>query len=237
MILIYDDTYDSRKQDYPLDFLNEEKYKGLVTIIPEIIGSKVKEEEKNIAASLLVSCHKTIKFKTNDSQSYLAPVLNIRIFDSLEKLIRYHKIPYVSFSGQITNTTFQSENFISINKRDFYYNLKNLIDYYLETNKIEIKVLKYGLNFIGYELLSVQNNITYILNKYTNCMTLIDLLEKDIRIINELKEYNNISKIRPDLESFLIFVNKESSNISSLSELLNKITKSFLKYGKCIYNI
>ena len=76
MLTIYDDTYSLRAKDYSLEYLKEDKYRTLVNIIDEVIGARIKEETKKMQSSKLIACHKTIKFKTNDSLEYLSRELN-----------------------------------------------------------------------------------------------------------------------------------------------------------------
>jgi len=73
--------------------------------------------------------------------------------------------------------------------------------------------------------------------KYPEYLFTKDIIEIDKRVSRELEKYYTVSKIMPDFESWLNLIDNKYARVSDLKDLLNKITKSFLKYGKCIYNI
>lgn len=237
MFVIYDDTYSLRSHDYPVRFLSEPKYNSLVTIQESLYIDSLNLEENTIRESKVVACHKTIRFRSKTTNENLSSELNSKHFEAFEKLIRETNALYISFSGQIPETTVIDDRYVAMNKRDFYVNLKDLIDVYLETNHITPKVLKFGRNYVGIELLSVQSNLLYLINSNKNCNSLIDLIKGDKRFINELNKYNQVSRLKSSDDEWVDFLIKEYSNLNNFEMLLKKITKSFMKYGKCIYSI
>lgn len=236
MIVIFDDTFSLLAKDYPISFLTLPAYKSKITIIEEFEGSKIKEKLSQLNSIDLIAYHSSFKFRANDLETFLSPELNQKIYENFRNLISDFKLPNVSFSGSIQSTNLNTLN-PSMNKKDFYGNLKNLLDYYILHNKIELKILKYGINFVGYELLSVQNNLTYLFDKHLDCRLVSEMLEKEQRILGELDRYNALANVRPDIESLIELIKFKYINVYDLTALLNKITKSYIRYGKCIYNI
>ena len=237
MILVYDDTFTMRANDYSIGFTKESKYASLISIVQELSEDEIEREAGRILSAKVVACHKTIKFRSASTKEYLPPEKNSQLFESLEKVIRKAQTIYISFSGQIPETSLGGDKYVAMNKRDFYSNLKDFIDVYLETGEFASKVLKFGKNFTSNEVLSIQGNLLYIFNNQPNSQTVQELFDNDKRAVIELKEFNSISKIRPNDEEWIALIMKDHSELSKLKELLSKITKSFMKYGKCIYNI
>lgn len=236
MILIFDDTFDERKADYPMDFLEQEKYSNIIKIFSNVKGNEIKSFEALIKDASCVACHRTIKFFGNSGNT-LSREKNIDIFEKLESYINSYKKPYISFSGSNTITNMLGDFKIVINKRQFYYNLQNFADYFIEDNMIEFKVLTYGKNWIGYELSLIQSNIFYILNKNNTYQILNEFEGLNTKLYSELIRFNEISNLFANMDSWINYLKSNFVEIYSLRLFIEKIVKSYMKYGKYIYDI
>ena len=139
MIIIFDDTFSLLAKDYPISFMTLPAYKSKITIIEEFEGSKIKEKLSQLNSTDLIAYHSSFKFRANDLETFLSSELNQKIYENFRNLISDFKLLNVSFSGSIQSTNLNTLN-ASMNKKDFYGNLKNLLDYYILHNKIELKI-------------------------------------------------------------------------------------------------
>ncbi len=236
MILIFDDTFDERKADYPVNFLTQDKYVNVIKIYSTILGNQINQFESMIKGASCIACHRTIKFYGNSGNT-LSKDLNIKIFDKLESFINQSKKPYISFSGSNIMTKFLGDYRIAINKRQFYINLQNFADSFIENEKIEFKVLSYGKNWIGYELGTIQSNLFYILEQNLSFNTLQDFEKKDTKLKTELIRFNDVSNLFSNADLWTEYLHSNFSDIYQLRLFLDKIVKSYTKYGKYIYNL
>ncbi|WP_273215703.1 hypothetical protein [Runella zeae] len=236
MILILDDTFEERKADYPLSYLIDTKYRNIIEIVTHIKGNEINSLEKRVKISTCVACHRTIKFYGN-SGNFLAREQNNRFFEKIEYFINIHKKPYISFSGSNNQTKELSASNLIINKRQFYYNLQGFLDYYLDNNEVEFKTLIYGKNWLGYDLAIIQSNIYYILNNHSNWRFLSEFQQKDTKLFSELQRFNQVASLFATAEEWEQYIIKEFNEICDLRSFLERIVKSYLKYGKYIYNL
>jgi len=237
MILIFDDTFDERKADYPMDFLELEKYSNVIKIFSKIKGNEIKPFEALIKEASCIACHRTIKFYGNSGNA-LSREQNINISGKLESYINSYKKPYISFSGSNTMTNLLGDYKLIINKRQFYYNLQNFADYFIdENNTIEFKVLTYGKNWIGYELSVIQSNIFYILNKNSACQTLDEFECLKTKLFSELIRFNEVSNLFAVTDLWLKYLKSNFKEICFLRLFIEKTVKSYIKYGKYIHNL
>lgn len=229
MILILDDTFNERKSDYDLDFLNENNLKNKVIIKNDVIITELGKIMADLKLFSAIACHSSLKFRNKTNTDFLSQEDNLNYFKETEKEIIKSNIPYISISGSITENKIVSDNRININKRDFYINLNNFVS----QNEINLKVLLLGVNYLAIELQNTQSNILYLIKE----LGIDDTINTaKVNFKNEIINYNNVAKVKSDIE-WLSLINEKYNTRSKLTELLNKITTSFIKYGKCIYNI
>lgn len=235
-MLILDDTFEERKVDYPLSYLTDTKYNNILEIITHIKGNEINSLEKKIQAATCVACHRTIKFYGN-SGNFLTSEQNNHFFEKIESFINLHKKPYISFSGSNNQTKAISPSKLIINKRQFYYNLQGFLDYFLDNNKVEFKTLIYGKNWLGYDLAIIQSNIYYILNNHNNWRLLSEFQQTETKLFSELQRFNQVASLFPVADEWEQYIIKEFNEICNLRSFLDRIVKSYLKYGKYIYNL
>lgn len=133
MIIIVDDTSNSK-----FDFLNENKYVQRCTLFKIV---NLKELEEKINDCELFCIHRSIDNR----------VEAINLFKVNKK-----NIPIIVFTdGQDTNIETNT-----IRKNLFYSNLKNFLDYYLENQIVETKILYFGVNY------KVRDKFTKIQNMF-----------------------------------------------------------------------
>lgn len=236
MILIFDDTFEERKADYPTDYLSQEKYINVIKIYTQIKGSAINTFEAQITDATCIACHRTIKFYGN-SGSVLPQERNIQFFDKIESFINNSSKPYISFSGSNIHTKLIGENNLAINKRQFYFNLQNFADYFIDNQQVELRTLTYGKNWLGYELSGIQSNIFYILGRYEKCQFLNDFDKIESKLFSELIRFNEVNGLFTSSESWVQYLRINYNEICFLQSFLEKIVKSYIKYGKYIYNL
>jgi hypothetical protein len=236
MILILDDTFVEREADYPTDFLLQEEYKNVINIHTQIKGSEINTFESKITDATCIACHRTIKFYGN-SGNVLSQEKNIHFFDKLESFINNSCKPYISFSGSNIHTKLIGENNLAINKRQFYFNLQNFADYLIDNQQVELRTLTYGKNWLGYELSGIQSNIFYILGRHEKYQFLTDFDNIESKLFSELIRFNEVNGLFTSSESWIQYLKTNYNGICFLQSFLEKIVKSYIKYGKYIYNL
>lgn len=234
MILIFDDTFPERKADYPLNFLDEKKFQDVVKIITKVKGNQVKSFENEIQSSTCIAYHRTMKFYGN-SGNLLPNEKNIVCFEHLEKLIHEAEIPNISFSGSNSITKQIGKNKLTINKSQFYFNLQDFLEYFIDEQELEFKVLTFGKNWIGYELSFIQSKINAILAKELLAGN-SNFTQASTALLEELHRFNNIAKLKSEPD-WLLYLTANQPQFVALQSFLDRTVKSYIKYGKYIYNL
>jgi hypothetical protein len=142
MIAIIDDTYNYRQKAGDVDYLADNYYSKVCKIYSRLRTSDIGQIINNIKDFNLFCYHKSL-------QLYNSEGFAINLEDNLKyrealinKMIR-ENIPRIEFSGGL-ETDFDTKK---INKDLFYSNLKSFLDFYIEEESIEFKILFWGLDF------------------------------------------------------------------------------------------
>jgi hypothetical protein len=201
MILIADDTFIDRHKFHDINYLKEEKYCRICKVIGGgvILNAGLSDLVKQLSDCKLFCHHKTLQLY-NKNKNALPQEENLKLRESLINKVSENKILRIEFSrGLETNYAVRQ-----IDKDLFYTNLKAMLDYYVENNVIEDKILFWGENFRDEEKLSIiQNLCTQIrlvkINDYANNKLIIDGLsilfpDKNGKEIIEQWKYLQISK-------------------------------------------
>jgi hypothetical protein len=142
MIIILDDSLSDRKKYQNLSYLEDEKYAGIFKIYEIIKPIHVNKIIVEISNSKLVCNHKTLQLFDNNN-SALNDTMNLNIRENFLTRVFSMGIPRVEFSRGIESNF----EYKKIDKELFYSNLKFLLDYYLENNDIELRILFWGANY------------------------------------------------------------------------------------------
>jgi hypothetical protein len=117
-----------------------------------------------------------------------------------------------------------------MNKRLLYSNLQDFISHFSKTGQIELKVLTYGKYFIARE-------IEDIFDQLTNLMSSAQNLKSNLTEVKELaRKFANIADADNAVKVLLAMENIEGFPTPPFLNELEKILKSFFKYGRNIYH-
>lgn len=142
MLIILDDTFVDRHKHHNTDYLWSEKYKNVCKIYSELKTQNINQllnENQNIR---FLGTHKSLQlFNVNGKPLNIEDNSNFREV-LLRKLLEKNPLQ-IEFSGGL-ETNFDSKK---IDKELFYSNLKSFLDYYINNNKIELRILFWGEEF------------------------------------------------------------------------------------------
>ncbi|MBK7095609.1 MAG: hypothetical protein IPH57_11355 [Saprospiraceae bacterium] len=175
MVIIIDDTFIDRHKFHDIEYLKEARYQAICKVF-----SIVKTTEISQIIRLLPDCnvfcnHKTLQLY-NNSGLPLNIEDNTKYRESLLNHIGQSSIQRIEFSRGL-ETNYETKK---IDKDLFYTNLKPFLDYQIENNIFEPKIIFWGNNFQEKERLTIIQNM---------------LLQ--IRMVN-IQEFQNNSAIKKD---------------------------------------
>lgn len=146
MVVILDDTFNARLRYDDVSFLANEKYKNICLIF----DSPTKKDFRKIVLGFnnirLLCNHRSLKL-FNDNHNIIDGK------EAIQNLLfqaQSENVPRVEF-GRDMHSNFKAK---TLDKDVFYSNLKSFLDNYMDTKKIEPKILFYGDNYAELEYLS-----------------------------------------------------------------------------------
>lgn len=176
MIIIVDDTFIDRHKFNDVSYLEEPKYTDVCSV-----HSIIKTTDLSSLMNSLSNCQFFCNHKTLQLYTPQGVPLNIgdnsKYRESLINEVSRLKIKRVEFSRQL-ETNYDANK---IDKDLFYNNLKPFLDYFIDTNIIESKIIFFGESFREKER-----------------MLLIQKMMMQIRIAN-LEDYKNNLVIKQGL--------------------------------------
>lgn len=177
MIIIIDDTFINRYKFHNVEYLNDKKYKRVCTVYSVIKTTDLGNLIKKLKDCRLFCNHKTLQLYDSNNKA-LNLDDNAKYRENILNKVTLENIPRIEFSrGLETN--------IVVNKIDkdlFYSNLKAFLDYYIDKNTIEHKILFWGIDF-----------------KEKERLTIIQQMLMQIRMVN-LEDFHNNAIIKKGLE-------------------------------------
>lgn len=185
MIVILDDTFNARHKYSDVNFLAEEKYRNVCIIFDRPTKKdfrKILVDFKNIH---LLCNHRSLKL-FNDNQDIIDGKEAIQ---NLLLQAQSENVPRLEF-GRDMHSNFKAK---TIDKDIFYNNLKSFLDNYMDTQKMELKILFYGENYAELEYLSA-----------------IDRMMDEINFSNSI-DFKNNESILTGIR--LVFPDKDPLNI------------------------
>lgn len=222
MILIIDDTFEARVKnkfdgiDY--NYLNEKQYQDICTIYKTVKTTDIPDIIKSLPNYNLICNHLSLHVTYSDGKK-LALEDNIKIKEDLWKVVDKSLIPRVEFSngfmsGYVKNFKVNDEPQAQMYKDLFYTNLKPFLDYKIEKNILEPRLLLLGKNFESLEFYSKINNI------------FMEIRSTDIQ---EYKNNNTIKEglclVYPDQDIAEIIERWITSSLSK-NEIIKEINKN-----------
>ncbi len=150
MIIIADDTFIDRYKFHDVDYLNEPNYSKVCKLLYKIKTIDIEDIEKRLPFCEFFCNHKTLQLY--DVNDHALDNDNNRIQrENLLNKVTLANIQRIEFSrGLETNIEVKK-----IDKDLFYSNLKAFLDFFIEKNEIEPKILFWGENFKERERMSI----------------------------------------------------------------------------------
>ena len=232
--LIDDNRYEQQQKLYHADYLFDGSLKSILTTIYKVKLVDYRQLEKTLDNATLILIHNAFA-DADEHGAYLDNSRRIRDF-IIEDLAEENDIPFVLFSGGISETTFDDDDnpkvITGINKTLFYSNLFTFLQYYQETQQIELKILAYGSEYKIHDAIKLVELFIATLKKKDNNAVF------DIKIINSdtFAKFYSLTKSKKSLSEFLKGLSEQAITVGSFIEKLKKIKKSLIHYGKNIYD-
>jgi hypothetical protein len=142
MIIIVDDTFIDRHKYHDVSYLNETKYANICTVYTMVKTIDLLSLVKQLSGCQLFCNHKTLQLFNAEGKA-LNIEDNSQKREELINKVTQLNIPRVEFSRGL-ETNYETKK---IDKDLFYSHLKSLLDYFINNNSIEPKILFWGNSF------------------------------------------------------------------------------------------
>lgn len=243
MIYLIDDNQNNQRSQLGISFVEDGTYKSHLTSIERLEKREQADDIshleflKNADCILLHSTTEDWESGKGFLKESTSNVTKIRDY-----IADYgDKIPLVLFSNkeaQSADSVYQPDkkpHLINLMKKnDFYMNLRDFVEAYTHTSKIELKILMWGKHFQAQEI----NRLSQILlggisMKHATDILLLTDLSGNPQIFKNFMELSF-----PGQNPQIFFNNLEDNpiTVSKFREKINLIIASFLKHGKNIYS-
>ena len=232
--LIDDNRYEQQQKLYHADYLFDNSFKSLLTTVYKVKTIEYRQFAKTLDNAAVILLHNTFA-DADENGIYLDNSRRIRDF-IIEDLAEENNIPFVLFSGGISETTFDDDDnptvITGINKTLFYSNLFLFLQHYEDTQQIELKILAYGNEYKIHDAIKLVETILMSLKKRDNKALF------DIKFINAdtFAKFYGLSKSKKSLIEFLKELSEQALTVGDFMLKLKKIKKSLIHYGKNIYD-
>jgi hypothetical protein len=232
--LIDDNRYEQQQKLYHADYLFDGSFKSELTSIYKVKLVDYRQLEKTLENASLILIHNTFA-DADEHGAFLDNSRRIRDF-IIEDLAEENDIPFVLFSGGISETTFDDEDnpnvITGINKTLFYSNLFPFLQHYKDTQQVELKLLAYGSEYKIHDAIKLVETILAALKKKDSTLP---FAIKYINYVTFAKFYD-LTQSKKTLDAFLDEVVKQDLTVGDFMGKLKKIKKSLIHYGKNIYD-
>jgi hypothetical protein len=231
--LIDDNRYEQQQKLYHADYLFDGSFTSLLTPLYAIKLTDFSQLEKTLDNADAVLLHNTFADADADG-TYLDNGRDARNF--IEDLAEENEIPFVLFSGGISETTFDDDEnpsvITGINKTLFYSHLFPFLQHYKETREIELKILAYGGEYKIHDAIKLVETILAALKKKDSTLPFA------IKYINyaTFAKFYDLTQSKKTLDAFLNEIAEQALTVGDFMGKLKKIKKSLIHYGKNIYD-
>lgn len=154
MVIIIDDTFIGRHKFHDIEYLKEERYQSICKVFSIVKTTEISQIIKLLPHCNVFCNHKTLQLY-NNSGLPLNIEDNTKYRESLLNNVGQLSIQRIEFSGGL-ETNYETKK---IEKNLFYSNLKPFLDYQLENNIFEPKIIFWGNNFQEKERLTIIQNM------------------------------------------------------------------------------
>ncbi|HOV84625.1 MAG TPA: hypothetical protein PLE52_07470 [Paludibacteraceae bacterium] len=185
MVIIVDDTFINR---HDIGYLEEEQYQKICKVFSIIKTTEISQIIKLLQGCSVFCNHKTLQLY-NNAERPLNIEDNTKYCESLWNEVKKASIQRIEFSRGL-ETNYETNK---INKDLFYNNLKSFLDFKIERNIYEVKILYWGNNF-----------------KEKERLTIIQNMLMQIRMVN-ISEFENNSAIKNGLS--VLYPNQDIKKI------------------------
>jgi|AntDeeMinimDraft_5_1070356.scaffolds.fasta_scaffold00357_8 hypothetical protein len=240
MIYLIDDNQNNQRlNNYNITFIEDGVFDGYLTSIEKLEIGKSFSDTSHLEFLKVSDCillHSTTEDFDKD-KGFLSGsktnVLKIRELISQEGEI----IPLVLFSNSMGEAEFNFESnskyISSIKKNLFYERLFDLLDYYKNTGKVELRIIALGKNFASKEISKLTIEILNSIEMKNNSD---DLKLNDLsKVLKSFKSFVELSLPNNNIDEILNELEDNSMKIHDFKTKINQITESYTKYGKNIY--
>lgn len=240
MIYLIDDNQNNqRKNNYNITFIEDDDFDGYLTSVEKLEVGKSFSDTSHLEFLKTADCillHSTIEdYDKNNGFLSGSKTNAVKIKELISQ--EGEIIPLVLFSNSMGEAQFDFEsnsNYISsIKKNLFYERLFDFLEYYKNTNIIELRIIAWGKNFESKEVsklaIEILNSIE--LNNNSDYLKLSDLSD----IIQSFKSFIKMSFIGVNANEIFMEIEDNPITTHDFKKKINQITESYEKYGKNIY--
>jgi hypothetical protein len=235
MIYLIDDNRSEQQQKrYHADYLFDDSFKSVLTIIYKVKLVHYRQLAKTLEDADVILLHRTFADADADG-TYLDNGRRIRDF-IVEDIAEDKEIPFVLFSAGDSETTFDDDDnptiISGINKTLFYSHLFPFLQHYKETQQVELKILAHGSEYKIHDAIKLVETILAALKRKDSALPFA------IKYINyaTLVKFYDLTKSKKALDVFLNEVAEQALTVDDFMRKLKKIKKSLIHYGKNIYD-
>jgi hypothetical protein len=154
MVIIMDDTFVDRRKFHDIEYLNEKQYQKICKVFSIVKNTEISQILKLLPECSVFCNHKTLQL-VNNAGLPLNVEDNTKYRESLLNNIEQLSIQRIEFSRGL-ETNYETKK---IDKDLFYTNLKPFLDYQMEKNILEPKILFWGNDFQEKERLTIIQNM------------------------------------------------------------------------------
>lgn len=221
MIYLIDDNRRAQQREYGCNYIADGTYSDVLTVWNR---RSERDDFSMLKSAACILLHDSFP-DFNSAGEILQG--SIKVTEKIKDGARAEERPLVLFSNSFTGFEqgkIKQKEISGLNKRLFYTNLEDFILHYQATGEIELKILAYGKNFKHRELEDLHAQIANII-----AVQGIEVARKDA--IDLVEKFSTISESGEELK-------KQFANLDGRSylNLLDKIIKFYVRYGRSIYS-
>lgn len=241
MIYLIDDNQNNQRQNnYNITYIEEKVFDGFLVSIEKIKKNNDLKDISHLDFLKSADCillHSTTEDYDEENGFLSGSTTNVEKITNLISDFG-EKIPLVLFSNSMgepkSSIDGNSKIINGIKKNVFYEHLYEFLKHYKNTGEIELKIIAWGKNFISKEVSDLAYEILKSIDSKINTK-IIEISD----ISNILKIFQRFIKLSfPNTDTNEIIFDIEDSPITVIEfkNKINKITESYIKYGKNIYS-
>ena len=154
MVIIVDDTFINRYKFHDIEYLKAEQYQKVCKIFTIVKTTEIVQILQSLPHCKVFCNHKTLQLY-NNAGIPLSIKDNTKYRESLLNKVEQSSTQRIEFSRGL-ETNYETRR---IDKDLFYTNLKPFLDYFVDNNIVESKILFWGKNFKERERLTIIQNM------------------------------------------------------------------------------